>query len=280
MQSKHSLMTLTNNPVVNMEVLKTQVREKYGEIANQASEKKGCGCGCSSSSVEFSMIGDEYNKVDGYVADADLGLGCGIPTDLAGIEEGQTVLDLGSGAGLDVFVARKIVGDKGRVIGVDMTPEMIEKAKQNADKHGFTNTEFILGDIEALPVESGSVDVIISNCVLNLVPDKQKAFAEMYRVLKPGGHFTVSDIVVSGGDLPEAIQKAAEMYVGCVSGAMQQDEYMDVIRKANFQNVATLQQRTIPIPQEELEKFLSHEEVEAFQSSDTKVLSVTVKGVR
>ena len=273
-------MTLTINPVVNMDLLKTQVREKYGEIATQASENKGCGCGCSSSSSEFSMIGDEYNKVDGYVAEADLGLGCGVPTDLAGIKEGQTVLDLGSGAGLDAFVARKIVGDNGHVIGVDMTPEMIVKAKQNAEKHGFTNTEFILGDIEALPVESDSVDVIISNCVLNLVPDKQKAFEEMYRVLKPGGHFTVSDIVLSGGDLPEAIQKAAEMYVGCVSGAMRQDEYMNVIHDANFQHVAILKQRAIPIPQEELEKFLSQQEVEAFQSSGTEVLSVTVKGVR
>ena len=262
-----------------METLKTQVREKYGEIATQSSDKKGCGCGCSSSSVEFSMIGDQYDSVDGYVADADLGLGCGIPTDLARIEKGHTVLDLGSGAGLDVFVARKIVGEEGRVIGVDMTPEMIDKARQNAEKHGFTNTEFVLGDIEDLPVDSESVDVTISNCVLNLVPDKRKAFDEIYRVLKPGGHFTVSDIVLNG-ELPEAIQRAAEMYVGCVSGAMQQDAYMQIIRDANFQDVATLKQNTIPIPKDELEKHLTPEEVESFYASGTEVLSVTVTGVR
>ena len=261
-----------------MESIKEQVREKYGEIAS-STKKEGCGCGCSTSSIEYSMIGDEYDNVDGYVEDADLGLGCGIPTDVAGIEEGQTVLDLGSGAGLDVFVARKIVGEAGRVIGVDMTSEMIEKAQQNAKKHGFSNVEFILGDIEALPVESESVDVIISNCVLNLVPDKEKAFAEMYRVLKPGGHFTVSDIVVRG-ELPEAIQRAAEMYVGCVSGAMQQDAYMDLIRAANFQQVATLKQKNVPIPREELDKYLTKEESDAFFASGTEVLSVTVSGYR
>ena len=262
-----------------METLKTQVREKYGEIATQSSDKKGCGCGCNNSNIEYSMIGDEYDNVEGYVADADLGLGCGIPTDLAGIQPGQTVLDLGSGAGLDVFVARKIVGDEGRVIGVDMTPEMVAKARQNAEKHGFTNVQFLLGDIEALPIESATIDVIISNCVLNLVPDKQKAFAEIYRALKPGGHFTVSDIVLKG-ELPEAIQKAAEMYVGCVSGAMQQDEYMDIIRATGFQEVAILKQNAVPIPKEELAKLLSPEEVDAYYASGTEVLSVTISGIR
>ena len=261
-----------------VESIKSTVREKYGEIARQSSEKPGCGCGCSSTS-EFSMIGDEYNEVDGYVPDADLGLGCGLPTEHAGIKPGQTVLDLGSGAGLDVFVARSIVGDSGHVIGVDMTPEMIDKAKANTAKMGYTNVEFLYGDIETLPLDDHSVDVVISNCVLNLVPDKEKAFAEIYRVLKPGGHFCVSDIVLSG-ELPENIQKAAELYVGCVSGAMEKELYMDVIHKAGFTDLTTAKENEVPVPKAELEKYLSTEDIAAYHASGTQVLSVTVKAVR
>lgn len=261
-----------------IESIKTTVREKYGAIARQAGEKQGCGCGCSSSG-EFSMIGDEYNEVEGYVEDADLGLGCGLPTEHAGIKPGHTVLDLGSGAGLDAFVARSIVGDSGRVIGVDMTPEMNERARANAAKMGYTNVEFLQGDIEQLPLDDQSVDVIISNCVLNLVPDKEKAFAEMYRVLKPGGHFCVSDVVLSG-ELPETLQKAAELYVGCVSGAMQQDSYMDVIRGTGFTDIATVKENRIPVPEAELEKVASKEDINTFYSSGTEVRSITVKAVR
>ena len=261
-----------------VESIKSTVREKYGEIARQASDKKGCGCGCNSSS-EISMIGDEYNTVEGYVAEADLGLGCGLPTEHAGIKEGQTVLDLGSGAGLDAFVARSIVGESGRVIGVDMTPEMNEKARANAEKQGYTNVEFLQGDIENLPLDDHSVDVVISNCVLNLVPEKEKAFAEIYRVLKPGGHFCVSDVVLSG-QLPAKIQKAAELYVGCVSGAMEKTPYLDIVQQTGFQDIAVARENEVPIPEADLKKYLTEEDIAAYHASGTKVLSVTVKAVR
>ena len=260
------------------ESLKTLVREKYGEIAEKASESNGCGCGCSTSDG-FSMIGDEYDQVEGYVEDADLKLGCGIPTEHAGIQPGHTVLDLGSGAGLDVFTARAIVGDTGYVIGVDMTPAMIERAKMNAEKLGYTNVEFVLGDIEDMPVASDAIDVIVSNCVLNLVPDKEKAFAEMYRVLKPGAHFTVSDVVVEGV-LPAPIQRAAELYVGCVSGAMDKTVYLETIAGAQFKDVEILTERSIPIPEEALQSALTEQQIDAFKQSGVKVLSITIKGVK
>ena len=256
------------------ETIKNLVREKYGAIAAEP-EKVGCGCGCSSTSAI--LEGDAYDEVPGYVADADLGLGCGVPTELAGIQPGQTVLDLGSGAGLDAFAARAAVGDAGRVIGVDMTPEMIERARTNAEKLGFDNVAFVQGDIEDLPVTTNTVDVILSNCVLNLVPDKRKAFAEMFRVLKPGGHFTVSDIVVEG-DLPDAIRRAAELYVGCVSGAMQKDAYLQVIADTGFERVEVLKANAIPIPEEALREYLTEEQIAAFAASGTKVVSVTVSG--
>lgn len=178
--------------------LRTAVREKYAAVAR--GEVLSC-CGPSGETDEVNMIGDAYDGVEGYVPDADLGLGCGLPVEHAGLAEGQTVLDLGAGAGLDAFVARRIVGEGGLVLGVDFTPEMVEKARANAAKLGYANVRFEHGDIEALPLAEASVDVVISNCVLNLVPDKARAFAEMARVLRPGGHFCVSD-VVTRGDLP------------------------------------------------------------------------------
>ena len=261
------------------ESIKSLVREKYGEIAQKASQEGGCGCGCGPTEDISMLVGDAYDHIDGYVAEADLKLGCGVPTEYAEIEPGQTVLDLGSGAGLDVFAARSIVGEIGRVIGVDMTPEMIARARENADKLGFTNVEFLQGDIEQLPLESDTVDVIISNCVLNLVPDKAKAFAEMYRVLKPGGHFCVSDIVTRGS-LPAAIQRAAELYVGCVSGAVEREAYNNVILNTGFKNIDFVKQDEIPVPAEALRGHLSKEDMNAFYASDSRVLSVTVKGVK
>lgn len=260
------------------ESIKTLVREKYGAIAVEGPKKEGCGCGCSSSDA-FDMIGDAYADVEGYVKEADLGLGCGVPTELAGIKPGQTVLDLGSGAGLDVFSARSIVGETGRVVGVDMTPEMIVKARANAEKLGFENVEFIQGDIEALPVESNTIDVAISNCVLNLVPDKAQAFAELHRVLKPGGHFCVSDIVIEG-QMPAAIQKAAELYVGCVSGAVQQSVYMDIITAAGFSDARILKSNVIDIPEDVLTENLDAADLEAYRDSGMKVLSITVQGLK
>ncbi|MFK7847285.1 MAG: arsenite methyltransferase [Rhodothermales bacterium] len=261
------------------ESIKTMVREKYSTIVTSADKSEGCGCGCSSSTSDFNMIGEAYDKVEGYVEDADLGLGCGVPTEVANIKPGQTVLDLGSGAGLDVFTARSIVGDNGHVIGVDMTPEMIDKARKNTEKLGYKNVEFLLGDIEALPLEDNTIDVIISNCVLNLVPNKAKAFSELYRVLKPGAHFCVSDIVVQG-EMPAAIQQAAELYVGCVSGAVEQAWYMQTIKDTGFQEAKILKSNVISIPEEVLQENLSTEEITAYHNSGMKVLSVTVSGVK
>ena len=206
--------------------LRDQVREKYAEIANAG----GCGCGpsCCDSPDGIDMIGDAYDNVAGHMAEADLGLGCGLPVEHAGIRQGDIVLDLGSGAGNDVFIARHETGATGHVIGVDMTPEMIAKARANAAKLGHDNVEFRLGEIEHLPVETDSIDVVISNCVLNLVPDKRVAFAEIYRALKPGGRFCISDIVASA-PLPAWTQEIAALYAGCVAGALPRDEYLSII---------------------------------------------------
>jgi ubiquinone/menaquinone biosynthesis C-methylase UbiE len=221
------------------------------------------------------MIGDEYKDVDGYNPDADLGLGCGLPTQFAGIEPGQHVLDLGSGAGNDCFVARAIVGEMGHVTGLDFTDAMIAKAQENVKKLGFTNVDFVKGDIEAMPLNDNTFDVVVSNCVLNLVPDKHKAFAEMLRVLKPGGHFCVSDVVIQG-QLPEKLQKDTEMYVGCVSGAIEQDDYLNIITQAGFTNVVIHKQREIIIPENILENHLNPDELAEFNKQKTGIISITV----
>lgn len=257
--------------------LKQIVKEKYSEIALQSKEQNeasccGASCGCSN---DTAVMAEDYAQLKGYLADADLGLGCGLPTEYARLKEGDTVLDLGSGAGNDCFVARAIVGETGKVIGVDMTEVMIEKAKRNAQKLGFDNVEFRLGEIEDLPLATNRVDVVVSNCVLNLVPNKEKAFQETFRVLKPGGHFSISDIVLSG-ELPEGLQQDASMYAGCVSGAIQHDEYLDIVRKAGFVNIQVQKQRRITLPDEILLQYLSAEGVEAFKSSSTGIFSVTV----
>jgi ubiquinone/menaquinone biosynthesis C-methylase UbiE len=176
---------------------------------------------------------DTYDGKDGYVQDADLGLGCGIPTDVAGIETGHRVLDLGSGAGIDAFIARELVGDTGQVTGVDFTPEMVDLARTNNTKLGFENVEFLHGDIEQLPILDAQFDVVVSNCVLNLVPNKKQAFREMARVLSPGGHFCISD-VVTRGELPDSVRRSAELYAGCVAGAMDQEEYITLLQEAGL----------------------------------------------
>ncbi len=261
------------------EELKQLVREKYGEIAEQTKEMNEASCcgagGCST--VDYTIMSEDYSATDGYVAEADLGLGCGIPTEFAQVKKGDVVLDLGSGAGNDAFVARALVGSKGKVIGVDMTEPMIDKARINNDTLGFNNVEFRLGEIEKLPVGGGIIDVVISNCVLNLVPDKKKAFTEMYRVLKPGGHFSVSDIVLKG-NLPEGIRTAAEMYAGCVSGAIELDEYLSIIKDAGFVNVSVPKDRAIRIPDDILLNYLSADEIATFNASGNQITSVTVYG--
>ena len=235
--------------------------------------------GCCEETVDYSVLSEDYSRVDGYVEAADLGLGCGLPTEHAGIREGQTVVDLGSGAGNDVFIARKIVGAAGRVIGVDMTPEMIAKAEKNNAQLGFNNVEFRLGDIETLPVDADDADVVVSNCVLNLVPDKAKAFSEIYRILKPGGHFCISDIVLNG-ELPESVRRQAELYAGCVSGAMQENEYLDIIRQAGFRDIEVKVKQKTDIPDDVLAAVLSAEEIEELRSLKIGVFSITVVGCK
>lgn len=263
----------------NTNEIKEVVKEKYGEIARNS--QKGCSCGCGSSGAieELSIMKDEYTNIDGYVAEADLSLGCGLPTEYAGIKEGDTVVDLGSGAGNDVFIARAVVGDKGKVIGIDMTEEMIDRARRNTQKLGYTNVEFKLGDIESMPLENGIADVVVSNCVLNLVPDKQKAFAEIYRILKSGGHFSVSDIVIKG-ELPASLKKSAEMYAGCVAGAIQQDEYLKIIEGTGFQNIEIKKSKAIDLPDETLINFLSRNDIKKYRESGVGIFSITVSAYK
>jgi arsenite methyltransferase len=258
--------------------IKSLVRARYGAIAAGAAH--GCGgapdC-CGDGALD--MIGDAYADLAGYVADADLGLGCGLPTRHAGIKEGDVVLDLGSGAGIDAFVARRSVGETGRVIGVDMTEAMVARARTNAAKLGYGNVDFRFGEIEHLPVRDDTVDVVISNCVLNLVPDKAQAFAETLRVLKPGGHFCVSDVIATGV-LPEGIRRAAALYVGCIAGAMPEADYLAVIRQTGFRDVGIVERKPVPLPAELLREHLSEPELVAFRTSGVGLLSVTVLGTK
>jgi arsenite methyltransferase len=257
--------------------LKTIVKQKYSEIALQdkATNQSSC-CGAGGCSTEvYNIMTDDYTQMEGYNADADLGLGCGLPTQFAKIQPGNTVIDLGSGAGNDCFIARKEVGETGQVIGVDFTPEMIALARKNAAAAGFGNVEFRQGDIENMPVSSNSADVVVSNCVLNLVPNKAGVFKEIFRVLKPGGHFSISDIVLVG-QLPEALKHDAEMYAGCVSGAIQKDEYLSLITQNGFSELTIQKQKPIIIPDDILSKYLSAEEIATFKKGDTGIFSVTV----
>jgi len=257
--------------------LKSLVQEKYGEIALQNKETNAascCGAGPVSGKV-YSIMADEYKDLDGYANDADLGLGCGLPTEFAKIQEGDTVIDLGSGAGNDAFIARHETGASGKVIGIDFTPTMIEKARLNAEKLGYNNVEFRQGDIEHMPVADNTVDVIVMNCVLNLVPNKEAVINEVFRVIKPGGHFSISDIVLLG-DLPEAFQKDAEMYAGCISGAMQKDDYLNALKNAGFQNISIQKEKAIILPDDILQAYLNEEEIAAFAQREHGIFSITV----
>ncbi|HLN21869.1 MAG TPA: arsenite methyltransferase [Bacteroidales bacterium] len=254
------------------EDIKIIVREKYGKIAEQDTDTTGCcGSSCCGSDVDYSIFSENYEKKDGYNPDADLNLGCGIPTDFAGIRKGDNVLDLGSGAGNDCFVARALAGENGKVTGLDFTPEMLKKAKENNSKLGYENVEFVEGDIEEIPLSSDSFDVVISNCVLNLVPDKSKAFSEIYRVLKPGGHFCVSDVVIKGS-LSEKLRKDAEMYAGCVSGASDIDEYLGYIKDSGFKGISLHKQKEIKLPEDTVRDFNIEKE--------TGIFSITVTGYK
>jgi len=263
----------------NAEELKKIVKDKYSEIALQSKEQNEASCcgatGCCT--VDYAIFADNYTELEGYNAEADLGLGCGVPTEFAQIKKGDVVIDLGSGAGNDCFVARALVGEAGKVIGVDMTEAMIAKARENADKLHFNNVEFRQGEIEALPIAANRANVVISNCVLNLVPDKRQAFAETFRVLKPGGHFSISDVVLVG-ELPEGIVEASEMYAGCVSGAIQKADYLQIIQEVGFENVTVQKEKVILVPDEILKNYLDEAGICRFRESDTGIYSITVYG--
>ncbi len=257
--------------------LKELVKEKYSEIAEQTRTQNAsscCGAGGCSEEV-YNLMADDYTQLKGYNADADLGLGCGLPTQFAKIKPGNIVIDLGSGAGNDCFVARAITGETGKVIGIDFTEKMIEKARINAEKLGYHNVEFRLGDIEHMPVTSEVADVVVSNCVLNLVPNKFNVLKDVYRVLKPGGHFSISDIVLEG-ELPSQLKQAAEMYAGCVSGAIQKQVYLELISATGFENVTIQKEKIINLPDDILSNYISKEEIATFRNSQMGIYSITV----
>lgn len=261
----------------NEQELKELVKQKYSEIALQEKEDNQascCGATCCSSEV-YNIMSDDYTELNGYTPEADLGLGCGLPTQFAKIKKGDVVIDLGSGAGNDAFIARAETGESGKVIGIDFTEAMINKARINAAKLNLNNVEFRYGDIESMPVSADTADVIVSNCVLNLVPNKNAVIKDIYRVLKPGGHFSISDVVLIG-TLPEGLRKSAEMYAGCVSGAIQKEVYLELIRQNGFNNVSIQKEKPINIPSDILKEHLSNEALEQFQSKGTGIFSITV----
>ena len=265
------------------EEIKEMVKQKYSEIALQDQDTNAASC-CGSGPVSeqnkqevYNIMSDEYEHLEGYTPDADLKLGCGLPTEFAKIKAGDTVVDLGSGAGNDCFVARHETGITGKVIGIDFTDAMVDKARINADKMGFNNVEFRLGDIENIPIAENVADVVVSNCVMNLVPDKPKAFSEVHRILKPGGHFSISDIVLTG-DLPEKIKTAAEMYAGCVASAILKDDYLGMIETAGFKNLTLQKQKPIIIPNDILKDYLTEAEIEKYNANKTVIYSITVYG--
>lgn len=257
--------------------LKAIVRDKYTEIAKQeksVNQSSCCGAGGCSTEV-YNIMSDDYSGLQGYQPDADLGLGCGLPTQFAQIKPGDTVIDLGSGAGNDCFVARAATGPTGKVIGIDFTPAMIEKARAHAEKLGFNNVEFRLGDIEHIPVTAQVADVIVSNCVLNLVPDKDAAFRDIFRVLKPGGHLSISDVVLVG-QLPEGLRSDAELYAGCVSGAIQKAVYLELLQHNGFTNIIVQKEKPIIIPDDILQHYLSAAAIEDFKNGSSGIFSITV----
>jgi arsenite methyltransferase len=262
--------------------IKEAVKEKYSEIAVESlaieDSHSGCGCGssCGCNDEElYNFMSAGYVDKDGYVPDADLGLGCGVPTDYANIKNGDKVLDLGSGAGIDAFIISKIVGDSGKVVGLDMTKAMIEKAETNKAKYDVGNIDFILGEIEEMPLNENTFDVVVSNCVINLVPDKAKAFSEIHRVLKPGGSFCISDIVLNGV-LPEKFKSIVDFYTGCIAGAIQENDYYATIKSAGFDSVSIHKKKEVEIADDVLMNYLSKDEVEDFIKTGASLYSVTV----
>lgn len=259
--------------------MKELVREKYTAIALQSQTQNATSCCGATSSCcgdeVYNIMADDYTKLEGYNPDADLGLGCGLPTEFAKIKEGDTVIDLGSGAGNDAFIARRFTGKTGKVIGIDFTEPMIKKARTNADKLELNNVEFRQGDIDDMPVTSNYANVIVSNCVLNLVPNKHKVISEIYRVLKPGGHFSISDIVLEG-ELPAKWREIAELYAGCVSGAIQKQLYLEIIEQSGFKNINLQKDKVIIIPDTILSNYLTADEILEYKNGKAKITSITV----
>lgn len=272
------VLTLNDN-----QAKKELVKQRYSELALSADEQKGkCCCGtnpAAPSKKVYTIMSEDYTQLKGYEADADLGVGCGLPTEYAGLKEGNTVLDLGSGAGNDCFIARAEVGETGKVIGVDFSPQMIEKARKNATKRGYTNVEFIEGDIENMPLPDNSVDVVVSNCVLNLLPKKDKIFKEIYRVLKKGGHFCISDVVLNG-TFPKEFTDNASMYAGCIASAIQREDYLSEIEKANFTNIKVERTKTVVIPDEVLQENLDEPTIAKYKAGNVGIYSITVTGIK
>jgi arsenite methyltransferase len=273
------MQTLENVTVTDAS-LKQLVRDAYGAIAERPqgyTATNACGCGpeCCSSEGDEKLMAEDYAQLDGYVADADLGLGCGLPTQFAQIKSGDTVIDLGSGAGNDCFVARHETGPTGKVIGIDFTEPMIDRARRNADARGFNNVEFRFGDIENMPVSDNTADVIVSNCVLNLVPNKPNVIGDIFRVLKPGGHFSISDIVLLR-DLPDNLKRPVELYSGCISGAIQKDEYLGIIAETGFVNVIVQKEKPIVLPDQFLTDYLTPDEIASYRQVSPGIVSVTV----
>lgn len=268
---------------ISNQAKKELVKQQYSRLALNADELKGkCCCGtnpAAPSNKVYTIMSEDYSKLKGYEADADLGVGCGLPTEYAGIKEGDTVLDLGSGAGNDCFIARAETGETGKVIGIDFSPQMIEKARRNAIKRGYTNIEFIEGDIEEMPVPDNSVDVVVSNCVLNLLPEKNKIFKEIYRVLKEGGHFCISDVVLNG-IFPKEFTDNASMYAGCIASAIQKEDYLCEIKKANFSDIQIARTKTVLIPDDVLQEHLDQTTIDKYKSGNVGIYSITVTGIK
>ena len=263
----------------NDQQIKELVKEKYAAIAEQSKGQNASSCCGATSSCcgdeVYNIMADDYTNLEGYNPDADLGLGCGLPTEFAKLKEGDTVIDLGSGAGNDAFIARRFVGASGKVLGIDFTEAMITRARANAEKLALHNVEFRQGDIEDMPVTSNYADVIVSNCVLNLVPNKYKVISEIFRVLKPGGHFSIADIVLEG-ELPAKWKEVAELYAGCVSGAIQKQVYLEIIEQAGFKNITLQKDKPINIPDDILANYLTAEEIATYKNGNTKITSITV----
>lgn len=258
---------------------KELVKQRYNELAVlKDTSKSSCCCGpVDPSKKVYTIMSEDYSQLKGYEADADLGVGCGLPTQYAGIKKGDTVIDLGSGAGNDCFIAREEVGAEGKVIGIDFAPQMVARARANVAKRGYDNIEFIEGDIENMPLADNTADVVVSNCVLNLLPQKDKIFKEIFRVLKPGGHFCVSDVVLNG-IFPKEFTDNAAMYAGCIASAIQREDYLAEITKANFSDIKVERTKTVEIPDDVLNEHLDAETIATYKAGNVGIYSITVTG--